>query len=349
MANQQSIATALGLSIATVSRALRGRGNHDAGTRALVLEEAEKQGYRLPRRSDLSSGAPPRMPVIAVVLAAAHPRHGELPTVALRLLHGISARARAAGLMLHVEYLAQGGAQAAHDPADSPALRNGAVDGLVVIGDLPARSLGALAKRLPIVRIVLREPGIPLDTIGQDDLAAIGELLAHLQGLGHRRIGFLGDGTSRTFIHARAAAFRQAMLEQDDPSAPVVGVGREVLAPEACGEQVLAHIAQGTTAWICIHDRRGYDLVRVLRERGVQVPQEIAVCAFDALPTPHGLPTMTTIDWPFEEMGGEAVTRLLARLEAPEAPVRTIALPGRLVIGETTTTGPGEARGQSQP
>jgi LacI family transcriptional regulator len=341
MVNQLAIATALGLSTATVSRALRGRGSHDPRTRALVLEEAGRQGYRLPQRDDQQDDTPARVPAIAVVLATAHPRHGDLPTVALRLLQGISARARVLGLMLHVEYLARDADGTVPDPADSPALRaGGGVDGAIVIGDVPAASLGALAKRFPLVRICVRDPGCQLDVIGQDDVAAIGELMAHLRSLGHRGIGFCGDGTSRSFINARAAAFQQAMLQQGDGPAPLVNVGRETLDAAACAARVAGFIAQGTTAWICIHDERAHALTRMLRERGLRVPEDVSICGFDALPTPHGLPAMTTIDWPFEDLGGEAVKRVRERLAAPDEPLRMVALPGRLVVRESTARAP---------
>lgn len=89
-----------------------------------------------------------------------------------------------------------------------------------------------------------------------------------------------------------------------------------------------------------MHDTRPYHLIQLLQQHGLRVPEDISVAGFDALPVPHGLPALTTIDWPFENMGSEAVTRLLRRLQAPDEPIRQIVLPGALLVRTSTAQVP---------
>lgn len=341
MTNQREIAVALGLSTATVSRALRGRGHHDARTRALVREAAERLGYRLPDRAVAEPVASGRIPAIGVTIAGAHERGEDLPSVALRMLRGISGAARAAGMMLHIEYVPQEGL--GPDPLDSPALRAGNLAGLIHIGEPGPAVLGALSERFPGVRLALRDPTVPMDCVAQDDLGSVLALVEHLRGLGHERIGFFGAGGASSYAGARAAGHIQALLRHGVLPADLalVNVTGQHQPAAACAVEVLAHVARGVRAWVCVHDARGYELAAMLAQAGMRVPAQVSVCGFDALPGPAGLPRLTGIDWPFEEMGAEAVRLLRARIAGPAEPTRHVVFPGTLVAIGASAGPPG--------
>ncbi len=338
MVNQRVIAAELGLSVATVSRALRGRGNHDARTRALVREAAERLGYRLPDRPVDGEAQDVRVPAIGVTIANDLPHRNEPPTVSMRVLRGISNAARSLGLMLHVEYLTVDNGQLTHDPLASPAFRAGNLAGLIHIGHIPAIVLAAVTRRFPGVRFALRDPTVPMDCIGQDDLTAATALVDHLAALGHERIGFFGDGVLLSFARARLAGHTQAMLMRGTPlqELALVNVRTPARTTADCTEDILAHVARGVRAWVCVHDGRGFQLVNLLQKAGLRVPEDVSVCGFDALQAPDGLPRLTSIDWPFEDIGAEAVRRLLRRLEAPSEPLRQVVFSGQVLAGAST-------------
>jgi DNA-binding LacI/PurR family transcriptional regulator len=100
--------------------------------------------------------------------------------------------------------------------------------------------------------------------------------------------------------------------------------------------RVLTQIRKGVRAWICNHDDVGYNLMRFLRGQQLQVPKDISLCAFDNLDAQESLPKMTSIDWPFEDIGAAAVRRLLHRGMEPTTASTHLMIRGRLVPGAST-------------
>jgi len=68
--------------------------------------------------------------------------------------------------------------------------------------------------------------------------------------------------------------------------------------------------------------------LQVIRENGLQVPEDVALLGFDDVPISSALePALTTVRQPIEQMGSMAADLLLNRLENPRdgpAPVDRI-------------------------
>jgi DNA-binding LacI/PurR family transcriptional regulator len=75
--------------------------------------------------------------------------------------------------------------------------------------------------------------------------------------------------------------------------------------------------------------------IRVLAERGIRVPDDVAVVGFDDSPSSrHTHPLLTTVHQPVDEMGREMVRLLIARIEGQEVdPV--VVLEPHLVVRES--------------
>lgn len=68
--------------------------------------------------------------------------------------------------------------------------------------------------------------------------------------------------------------------------------------------------------------------LRALREHGLSVPDDIALCCFDDFAWADLFtPRLTAIAQPSREIGAQAVGVLLERLAAPDRPARTVRLP----------------------
>jgi DNA-binding LacI/PurR family transcriptional regulator len=73
--------------------------------------------------------------------------------------------------------------------------------------------------------------------------------------------------------------------------------------------------------------------MRVLRQHGRRVPQDVAVIGFDdSIVAQHTDPQLTSVDQPIAEMGREMVRLLLAKIDGDEPETGQIELPTRLVI-----------------
>ena len=80
-------------------------------------------------------------------------------------------------------------------------------------------------------------------------------------------------------------------------------------------------------------DNRGAtDFIESL-DRGLRVPEDVAVVGFDDPPWAQALrPTLTAIRQPTREMGELAVALLLQRLSAPRSPIQRLELAPDLMI-----------------
>lgn len=68
--------------------------------------------------------------------------------------------------------------------------------------------------------------------------------------------------------------------------------------------------------------------LRALRERGLTVPDDLALCCFDDFAWADLFsPGLTAIAQPGKDIGAQAVRLLLDRLADPDRPTRTVRLP----------------------
>jgi LacI family transcriptional regulator len=335
--SQRKIARMLKLSPATVSRALRNLPGTDSRTQAAVLDAAARMGYRMSSLCDASASEQVDALLGLLICGEASASSG----IFSQFLHGASEAARQMEVSLHVDYVGHDRAQSIGTPVNqSRALRQRQVGGLILVGPFPPDTVSELAGQFPCVRLNIRDVGVPLDCIAQDDQQAANELVDHLARHGHRRIGFLCANQAARFTYGRArfAGYIEALTLQGLPIDPElwVGVQAPLLDEPAALHRARMLTARGVTAWVCVHDALGYNLLHDFAEHGLSVPHDASIVGFDALAAPSGLPKMTSIKWPFEDMGATAVRRLMLRMRNPLLAVGHSVYSGTLVPGQTT-------------
>jgi LacI family transcriptional regulator len=83
----------------------------------------------------------------------------------------------------------------------------------------------------------------------------------------------------------------------------------------------------------CANDQMAIGVLRELQRAGVRVPADVAVTGFDDVyPSRVMDPPLTTVSQPFNDLGGRAAVRLLARIDDPALATATEVLPTQLVI-----------------
>jgi len=333
-ATQQAIADRLHISMATVSRSLRNQPGINSETRARVLQAAAELGYRFDRLQ-----APEALPSVCHVgvLMYGPTQHGNMSDIVrMRMLQGLTEQARRDDIALHVDYVPDATAHLINEPDHQPVgLRRGQWTGAILCGHYPADTVNRFAAEHNCVQIADYMPGVEIDYIDHDDQAACDTLVDHLWQRGHRRIGLLGSTRlactwTRFAGYASAMAHRRAFHPDDalDLHAELAKCDLFDLAAE--------RTRQGVTAWICLNDSVGYQLITHLQALGIRCPEDVAICGFDHFAPPPGLPTLTSIDPPFEDMGVMAMQRLLARCRQPSLDTIHIMLKCRLCEGDTT-------------
>jgi LacI family transcriptional regulator len=331
--SQKDIARELNLSIATVSRSLRNHKGINPRTRARVLQAATEMGYRLNSICTISGVQEPVTQVGVLLCDVPARRNDSLPNE--RMLTGVAEEARRHDISLHVERVQPSRQISAAKKSDSPSFQSWR--GTLLLGveehQLPAR----LIREHTFVQVANYAPGMTCDCIDHDDGASCDALVGHLWKRGVRRIGFVvGDlaaahGSNRySGVCGALARRRHLLIPQDIVQLKLPG------RPDRPLHHIRSRIRSGTEGWICADDGIGYAWLRYLREHGINCPADVAVCGFDNYKPPKGLPKLTTIDAPFEEMGALAIKRLLERLGRDTLETVHTMLKCRLRIGRST-------------
>jgi len=310
----EDVASAAGVSMATVSRALRGLPNVAPETRARVAEAASRLRYQPdPHASRLAAGrtnaiamAVPLLDrwyfgkVVAGVEATLSGHSYDLilyevdgETALRRFLAGSAPyRKRTDGLILA-------------DLVVPPDL----LDGLVGSGTVLA-TIGGRTEQYSSVMI--------------DNFAAAELVIEHLMRLGHHCIGLIG-GQSDTAIHLDVPDLRMrgalTVLDQagmaPDPD-HVQSAGFTVTGGHLAMNRILAH-PDPPTAVFAFSDEMAIGAIRAAREHGLRVPEDVSVAGFDDHDVAWAL-DLTTVAQPVMGLGEAVAELLLEHLRDPSLP-----------------------------
>jgi LacI family repressor for deo operon, udp, cdd, tsx, nupC, and nupG len=327
----KDVATRLGLSISTVSRALNGRPGVAEPTRQKVLAESQALAYVISPATSAVTGS--RTGRIGIVTPRADVWYYS------SVIAGAEEKLREHGIETILHCLPTESER--RDFFSELPLQH-SVDGLIVVSfpvgaDDPTQ-LDRL--RTPVVSVSVRFPGVPFVSI-DDRLAAI-QAVSHLTRIGHRRIAMIRtvdpDGLPWAADLARTegyiAALANSGIEGQDElivTAPWgIDGGAEAM------ERLLSLVAP-PTAVFCLSDEVAIGALRTLRRSGISVPETMSVIAIDDHPMAE-LTDLTTIAQPARQLGEIAAEMVIAA--AAGEGLDDVVLPTRLVARHTTAPPP---------
>jgi LacI family transcriptional regulator len=199
------------------------------------------------------------------------------------------------------------------------------VDGILFApsSDPQQRALKYLrANQVPTV-LVDRLQGQDFDQVGVENTASTARMIRHLIDHGHRRIGFLSGTPASATSEERLQGYRQALqgagLAYD---AELVACGFSSIKPAQLATQQLLDLAAPPTAIMAANNMMTIGALHTLRERGIPVPQAMALVGFDDFDwASFFTPPLTVVSQPLEQQGSLAVQLLLQRMrDAQRAP-----------------------------
>lgn len=222
--------------------------------------------------------------------------------------------------------------------------RTRVIDGLILNPlELETEDLATRTDSAPLVLIGERRYDLAYDHIAIDNIAAARAAVRHLLELGRRRIAFLGargDRPSRP-AHLRLLGWQAELAANGVPAddalvVPVEGWDR---ADGAAAMAALLDAGQQPDAVFAYNDLIAIGAMREMTERGLRVPEDVAVVGFDDLTEGrYGAVTLTTVAPDKQAIARLAVESIVNRLAGQEADGKTRQLqPGfRLVEREST-------------
>lgn len=315
------VAARAGVSRTTVSYVLNNveTANISEQTRLRVLAAAEALGYAPNAAAQMLAGH--RSHIIGLVFPRIHP-HLATHLFLLQILEGLMAVVQQQGMRLLIDSVESTVASAYLDLA-----RTKRIDGLILI-DVPGHdpALQRLAlDDFPIVTLGQSHPR--LCAVDVDNQTGARLAVEHLLAQGHRRIGCITNFPStRCDPNLRLLGYQEALRHAGlalDADLVVEGLYQ----PEsgwAAMQQLLAR-PQPPTAVFVASDVVAMGALRALYERGLTVPQDMAVVGFDDVPLArYTHPPLTTVRMPTVEMGRRAGELLFEQILGHAVEPRTL-------------------------
>lgn len=224
---------------------------------------------------------------------------------------------------------------------------SGAVHALLVAP--PTRGAGAeelvaWLTALPVPVVLVERSAVTgpyrrhVESVRTDHAAGAELAVRHLHGQGHHRVGLVVSATSPTSGHVHDG-WRRAITDLGLPPA----LDLRVVAYSEPGwgvdvDRVLDRCAERRVTALVVHsDREAVSLVQRAEERGVHVPGDLAVVAYDDEVARFAHPPLTAISPPKYAVGGTAVELALDRLaHGADRPVRRVVLSSELWERDST-------------
>lgn len=187
-------------------------------------------------------------------------------------------------------------------------------------------------RKIPIVFINTYYPELDVPHVSLNDVKAAETAVNYLIGKGHENIGAilkLDDGQGRLRYLGYLKAMEAAGLQVTDSRMVWIDTD-ESKQLNYCRDKLLNRVEE-CSALFCYNDQIAFQLIRMLTERGIRVPEDVSVISVDdsdlAL---HSEVQITSLPHPKEKLGAKAAEVLLDMIEGKKG-ANTVEFDTRIV------------------
>jgi DNA-binding LacI/PurR family transcriptional regulator len=196
-----------------------------------------------------------------------------------------------------------------------------------------------LKKVLPLVLLdnLATDKSIPSVTI--DNFNGCSASAQYLISLGHTRIAFISglldsdvskdrlQGYSTTLINNKIAVDKTLIFKGD----------YSYESGEKAAKYFLS-LEEPPTAILCANDSMAIGTMKVIRENGLNIPDDISVVGFDDIEVASRVfPPLTTVAAPITEMVEKAVNILLSAVQGKDVDYQHVILPAELIVRDSSS------------
>jgi LacI family transcriptional regulator len=334
----RQVAELAGVSVATASRALNGRGDVSDETRLAVQEVARAHGYGARSRRRPSPQQPDGTAhwtgIVGVTMPYSAPAY--FATIMAGAVEALSERDMRA-------LVCPTGHQHKYEISLIEELVRGETYGAVLI--LPEESPAELrALKQQGFHFVVVDPLHELDedipVVSAANTSGAHQATAHLLSLGHRRIGAITGPESGLATRRRLMGYHSAQVAAGVMPDPALEVAGDFLIDGgAAGAEQLLALPDPPTAIFAFNDSMAIGALRVARAYGLRIPEDLSIVGFDdTVEAEIAYPPLTTVRQPLKELGSMAVGLLFRLMAEQWSEPLHVELATRLV--ERASTGP---------
>lgn len=323
------VAKKVGVSEATVSRALNGKPGVSEATRQAILTALDVMGYERPTKLRGERGrlvglvlpelANPIFPAFAEVVGGALAQQGFTPLLCTRTAGGVT----------EAEYI--------------DLLLSQQVSGVIFAGgfyserDAEHEHYDRLAEiNLPTVFTSAKLAELSFPSVACDDVVAAQQAYEHLISLGHTNIGLLLGPADHIPSEIKLKTARK-LAKARGLSIPDKFVAYSQYSLESGQAGATRLIDAGVTAIMCASDPLALGAIRAVRRAGLQVPADVSIVGFDDSALMNTTdPALTTVRQPIDAMGRAAVDILVDLINGVSVPQDELLFEPELVVRSST-------------
>lgn len=327
----KQIAAKAGVSIATVSHALRNPGRVSEATRKKVLAAAHEVGYT-PNNLAVSLRTARSGNIVAIIPDVADSYNSGIIKAIEKVAHR-----RGYSVLLGDT---QGSEEREREFAAMTRSRQ--ADGIILMSHRIPFDIGKnnfSPDELPPLVSGCEYTGYDgFPSVSIDDVQAAVDATTHLLDFGHKNIAVITGDMNSTSSRDRLTGFKRAMAQAGLPYSDCLIVCGDYTLQ--CGETLTEKLLiqkVRPTAIFCFSDEIALGCMYTLRQHGFHVPDDISVIGFDNIPfARYFAPPLTTIAQPVEEIGKTCATLLLDMLDGKPPERFRHFLPHKLLVREST-------------
>lgn len=335
MTTAKALADDLGVSLATISRALNGKPGISSKLREKILNEAAERNTYISQVARMLATSKSQNICFAV-------HHLPGPFYAdpfyYQVLLGLEEEIRKAGLNLTLEVIPE---EAIADVTNWRIVREKRADGIILIGPfIPASFILKLnTMGIPVVLIDNFLERVPVDAVVADDRAGAREVAEHIISLGHSKVAIL-SGPENWYSNAeRVAGFIDA-FKKSKISEPIVFNSTDTTF--VSGKEIF-EIARKSkaTAYLAVNDALAMGAMESAHGLGLKIPHDISITGFDDIDSAANWTVPLTTVQIQRKFIGQAAGRLLwSRIDEKEAPRQRIDIATKLIIRSSSGQAP---------
>jgi LacI family transcriptional regulator len=332
----KDIARALGLSVSTVSKALRGSHEISAETKKQVMAYATEHNYKPnPIAQSLKRG---RSKSIGVIVCNIDNNFFSA------VINGIESVARQKDYNV---IITQSQESYEREVANSEHLSSRSVDGLIISLSAETKQVDHLVKLhdkgLPMVFFDRITDEIATHKVIADNFKGAYEATRHLLEQGFRRIAHITSSSSLSITLERLEGYKKALadagLKADERYIKLCPHGGMIKEETRQALTELLQMKSRPDAIFTASDRLSTTTLSLLRKMQIEVPQQIALVGFtNSISADIFHPSLTSVVQPAIEMGQTATDLLIQLIEArrPVTEFRKVVLNTELQIRDSS-------------
>lgn len=211
------------------------------------------------------------------------------------------------------------------------------IDGIITFLK-PTEDVVNLSKMNQIPIVVLGREGddVGVDSVYTDDCEGGRELAKHLYEKGYKNVAYIGAPkdimTSLKRFEGFSKFFKEKQIDIPEDNVTFLEHGRVALKPI-----VDTLLKKEINAIFCFNDTMAYEVIDYVIKNGYRVPEDIAICGYDNLEEYLHIPVMlTTVDTDKRELVRKAIQILSDRLKAFDQPIQKMVNASKVVVRKTT-------------